>query len=179
MRNRIMILALVLLLGCVLPACASDNNVVTEGSLLDENQPLVYQSIQTNTQQELQQMEAVVISSQKELQQYQSEQLQTYQLDFAPVDDSAGQSLPSFIEYVERYQDDYFEQQCLLIAVLQAPIDQPHYQVSDIVADGKNGGIVYVDQTEVAGSDAVSTWHMVIELDASFADRDYTVVVNQ
>ena len=169
MRNRIMILALVLLLGCVLPACTSheEDDVA---SVLKTGDELVYQAIQTDSSSKLDEPKVTKISSVKDLENYQNKHKNRYYLDHPDMD-------PNFVTYVEQFDDDFFADQVLLLVAFSDDIISTEYQVTDITATDGDNAVIHISRDGYAFRNTSSAWHVIIQADKEFSEFKYDAVL--
>lgn len=169
MNNRIVILFLVLLLICVLPAC-TNHAADDAASVLKTGDEMVYQAVQTDSSKRLDKPKVTKISSVKDLEKYQNKNKNRYYLDHPDMD-------PNFVTYTEQFDNNFFADHILLLVAFSDDMISTNYQVTDITTTDRNHAVIHINRDAYAFRNTSSDWHMIIQVDKALSEFKYDAML--
>lgn len=125
----------------------------TDGIVEDEKYPIVEK-----------------IQSKDELEKYYQDHLDQYNFS-----DNTTDSI-SFTTAIDKYDEDYFKDSFLLIALVKEDSGSIFHTVTQVLKDGT----VSIEKTNPDdGSTDIATWHILIEMDKKYQDIDFHLAFDE
>ena len=163
-------MTLVLVIACILALCACDSNTAPNQ---DTNEPEAYafdaQYIRTNGySEECSYPYYVVIDSREELNSYYEANRELFDLE--RKEEVYSDTTIGFLDACDKYDDAYFEQQNLVLIILEEGSGSVRHEITDVRARRDESGTsqgwdITIDRiTPEVGTDDMAQWHLFLEI---------------